>query len=145
MGVDRSRQRPESCALLGEPHGRDHAGRAARSDGIYVGEPGHELALEVDTIVEAPAREEAAFHPAHELLDGAFLLRRLHDGLGIIPDGDERDPAECLEAAEQGAHEGFLVFVRHEPHVDGAAPLQAPREEMHALRVAVDVPDGRCA
>jgi hypothetical protein len=132
---------------------------------------GRELALEVGPIVEAAAREEAPLHPAHELLDGAFLLGRprpaqfrseaivegdlaedgvpddqgalpsLHDRLGIVPDRDQGDALEGLEAAEQGAHHGFLLLIRHHAHVDGATPLQAAGEEMDPPGAAVDVAD----
>ena len=158
-------------ALLGEPHGGNHARGAAGPHGVHVREPRRELALEIGAIVKPAAREEAALHPAHELLDGAFLLRGprpaqvrreaiverhlsedrvpddqvalpcLHHGLRVIPDGDERDPAERLEAAEEGAYERFFLLVGHEAHIDGATPLQATREKVHALRAAVDVPD----
>jgi hypothetical protein len=77
----------------------------------------------------------------HGVPNDQLALPGLHDGLGIVPDGDQRNAAEGLEAAEQGAHQRFLLLIGHQPDIDGPTPLQAAREEVHPLGAAIDVAD----
>src|SRR5262249_14227035 len=114
-------------------------------------------------VSEPAALEKAPFDPPDEVFDGALLiagarpaelwgkavierdlaedripddelaLARDHHGLGIVPDRDERDPAERLEGVQQPADQRLLPFVRHQDHVDNAAPLEPAREEVDAL------------
>jgi len=73
--------------------------------------------------------------------DDQLALAGEDDGLGIVPDGDERHAAERLDRLEQAAHQRLLALVRHDGDIGEATPLQPAREEAHALLTPVEKAD----
>src|SRR5207249_3976152 len=161
IGLRRDRQGPQPPAFLLEPHAGHDARRPRRALGVAAEQPLRELRLEIAPIVKASTLEEAALDPADEVLASALLIVRarpaelrreaiverdlaedgipddqitfapLDDGLGIVPDRDERDPAEALQRGEKRADQRLFALIGDKQHVCEPAPLQPTGEEMH--------------